>query len=61
MNNPAAYAKAIVAALIAGLTALGTALTDGDLTAAEIVGCIVAALVALGAVYGTPNAPDDSV
>lgn len=55
MTNYTAYAKALIGALVAGLTALGTALADGELTAAEGVGCIVAALVALGAVYAVPN------
>lgn len=53
----AAYAKAVVGALVAGLTALATALADGNVTAAEAVTCVVAALVALGAVWATPNQP----
>lgn len=52
------YAKAIVAALIAGLTALGTALTDETVTTAEWTAVAVATLVALGAVWGVPNAPE---
>jgi hypothetical protein len=48
------YAKAIVAALIAGLTSLQASL-DGGLTAAEGIGAGLAALVALGAVWAVPN------
>lgn len=51
-----AYAKAIVAALIAGLSALATALPDG-LTAVEVVTCLIAGLTALGAVWAVPNRP----
>lgn len=56
MSAAAAYAKAIVAALIAGLSALATALPDG-VTAAEWVTVAIAGLVALSAVWATPNAP----
>lgn len=54
-------AKALIATAIAGLTAVGTGLTDGHLTSAEVVAAIVAALVALGAVYGVPNAEKTTV
>jgi sugar phosphate permease len=57
MNTFAPYAKAILGALIAGLTALGTALTDGGVSASEWVAAAIATLVALGAVYAIPNAP----
>lgn len=50
-----AYAKALVGALVAGLTALGTAAADGTLTGGEWVAAAVAALLALGAVWATPN------
>lgn len=50
------YAKAIIAALVAGLTAVGTSL-DGGLTTGEILTAVVAFLVALGAVYTVPNGP----
>ena len=49
------YAKAIVGGLVAGLTALGTAMTDDTVTTAEWVGVAVATLGALGIVYATPN------
>lgn len=49
------YAKAAVGALVAGLTALGTALTDGTVTGVEWTVVAVATLVALGTVWGTPN------
>jgi hypothetical protein len=54
----AQMAKALVGALIAGLTALGTALADGEVTQGEWVGVAVAALGVLGAVFATPNAAD---
>jgi hypothetical protein len=50
------YAKAIVGALVAGLTALLPVL-DGGVTAAEWVTAVVAFLVALGVVWAVPNAP----
>ncbi len=50
-------AKAVVGALVAGLTAIGTGLTDNVLTPAEWVAAAVAALAALGIVYAVPNKP----
>lgn len=49
------YAKAIIAALIAGLGILGEGLTDGSLSGQEWIAAAVAALVALGGVYLVPN------
>jgi len=51
------YAKSIVAALLAGLGALGTALVDNTVTPAEWVGVATAALAGLGIVYAVPNRP----
>jgi hypothetical protein len=52
------YLKAAVASLIAGLSVLGASLADSDsLTAQDFISALVAALVALGAVYQTPNQP----
>jgi hypothetical protein len=56
----AQMAKALVGALIAGLTALGTALADGEVTSPEWIGVAVAALGVLGAVFAVPNATDPS-
>lgn len=50
------YAKAVVGALVAGLTALLPAL-DAGVTAAEWVVAATAFLVALGVVWAVPNAP----
>lgn len=50
------YAKAILGALLAGLGATGTALTDGVITGAEWVVIGTAVVVAAGAVWGVPNA-----
>lgn len=54
--------KAVTGALLAGLTALGTALADGEgLTAGEWVGVAVALVATYTAVYRVPNTrPDPS-
>ncbi|ACU35589.1 hypothetical protein [Actinosynnema mirum] len=49
------YLKALVAGAVAGLTAIGTGLTDNVLTPAEWVAAAVAALGALGVVWAVPN------
>lgn len=49
------YAKAIVGALIAGLSSLQASF-DGGVTAQEWTACAVAALAALAAVWAVPNA-----
>ncbi len=51
------YAKAIVAAVMAGLGALGTALADGSVTATEWVVVASSVFAALALVWGVPNAP----
>lgn len=56
MKKIAPYAKAVTAAVIAGLTALVTALDDGSVTAQEGVIIVIALLTALGAVWAIPNA-----
>jgi hypothetical protein len=58
-SNVGRYAKAIIAALVAGLTVLGKALKDnnGHLTASDYIAAAVAFLLALGAVYTVPNLP----
>lgn len=57
----AQYAKAIVAALIAALTALSTALVDGNgldsVTDGQWVVTVIAFLTALAAVWAVPNTP----
>lgn len=55
MTSIKPYMKAVVGGLVAGLTALGTAITDDKITTAEWVGVAVATLGALGIVYATPN------
>lgn len=47
--------KAHLAAGAAALAALGTALADERLTAAEVTGTLGSAVVAWAAVYFTPN------
>jgi hypothetical protein len=49
------YAKAIIAALVAGLSSVAVALEDGHITAQEGVTAAIATLVALGAVAAIPN------
>ncbi len=49
------YAKALVAAGLAGLGALGTALVDNQVSSAEWVGVASATLAGLGLVYAVPN------
>lgn len=56
MTNIGTFAKAIVGALIAGGGSLVVALDDGIVTAQEGVTCGLAFLIALGAVWGVPNA-----
>ena len=49
------YAKAIVGAIMAILTGLATALTDGHLSPTEVVTMAIVGLGALGIVWGVPN------
>lgn len=53
--NP--YLKAVYAGVVGGVTALGTALTDGHVTAFEWAGIGSAVLLGFGAVYGVANIP----
>lgn len=51
------YAKAIVGALIAGLTALAAAMADDGVTAQEWLAVLLAVLATGGGVYMKRNAP----
>lgn len=53
------YAKAIVGALVALVTAVAVGLADSVITAEEWALAGVAFLTALGTIWGVPNAPDD--
>lgn len=60
MSNPLStpvqeQVKAVVGALLAGLTALGTALADGQVTSVEGVGIAVAVLATYATVFGVTN------
>lgn len=55
-SKVAPYAKAIIGALIAGVSVIAAGVTDGHLSAGEWVSALLAALVALGGVYKIPNA-----
>jgi hypothetical protein len=57
----ARFAKAIYAFIVAGLASVVTAMVDGgfnDVTDAQWLTAVLAALVAGGGVYGIRNAPD---
>ena len=54
--NPAKFAKAIGAVLLAGLGVLYVALNDNQVTPQEWVGVAQAAAAAGAVVYGIPNA-----
>jgi hypothetical protein len=49
-----AYAKTVVAAIVAGATVLASAVTDNSISGTEWVGIGLAVLTALG-VYAVPN------
>lgn len=49
------YAKALIGAAVAGLTAIGTALEDGAVSPQEWITAATAVLVAFGAVWVVPN------
>ena len=54
-GNPAKYAKAIGAAVLAGLGVLYAALADNQVSAQEWAGIAQAAAAAGAVVYGIPN------
>lgn len=49
------YAKALIAAVVAGLGSIGTALGDGHITYPELLGAAGVVIAALAAVAATPN------
>jgi len=57
LNKVAPYAKAIIAAIIALLSSLITALDSGGISAQEWLTAVIALLVAGGAVFSIPNKP----
>lgn len=58
LNTPVQeQVKAVLGATLAGLTALGTALADGQVSSVEVVGIAVAVLATYGTVFGVSNAP----
>jgi hypothetical protein len=60
MSHLVLYAKAVTAALVAGLTALLTALDDDAVSSSEWVTVAIATLTGLAAVWAVPNAkPSD--
>jgi hypothetical protein len=54
---PAQYAKALAAGAVGLLGTLGASMADGDVTAAELIVSVGAALVAVATVFQVPNAP----
>ncbi|SDU42857.1 hypothetical protein [Jiangella alkaliphila] len=55
MSSIAPYAKAVAGGVVGGLTALGTALTDGAVTPAEWVAVALGFMGGLGIVYVAPS------
>lgn len=55
--RPDEYAKAIVGAVVAGLTALATAAAEDGVSAPEWLGVLVAVVATFGGVYAKRNAP----
>ncbi|MEU3052290.1 hypothetical protein [Streptomyces griseus] len=60
MLNVSAYAKAVVAAVVAGVAALSVAIQDGNLTTGDGVTVVLAVLGALGVTYVVPNKDADA-
>lgn len=54
MTRPTEYAKAIIGAMVAGAS-FAIPVVDDGLAASEVLGIVVAALVAFTAVWATPN------
>lgn len=54
-DDPKRPFKAAVACVLAGLTALGTALADGHVTTLEGVGIATAVVFTFGGAYGVTN------
>lgn len=59
MNQIWAYRKAIIAGLVAGLTALATALPDG-VSGPEVITIILAIIAGSGITYAVPNKAEKS-
>ena len=57
MGALAPYAKAVTAAVVAGLSAAAAALDDETISTQEWVTIAIAFFVALGAVWAVPNKP----
>lgn len=60
MDVIAPYAKAVTAAIIAGLSAILTGLDDSAVDLQEVVVALIAFLVGLGAVWAVPNKEQDA-
>lgn len=60
MNKIAPYAKAILGALAAFLTAIATALDDNTISMQEWITAVVALIIAGGVVFRVPNKPTDT-
>lgn len=57
LEKVAPYAKAIIAAVVAFLTAIATALDSGGIDAQEWITAVIALIVGFGAVFRVPNTP----
>jgi sugar phosphate permease len=60
IEKVAPFAKAIIGALVAFLTALATALENGSVSGQEWVTSLIALLVGFGAVFSIPNKPEQT-
>lgn len=61
MQNPAIYAKAIVAATGAATAGIGTAITDGVITGIEWIVIGLTTIGSAAAVYAWPNRDPEGV
>jgi hypothetical protein len=57
MTAVAPYLKAVVGGLVAGLTALATALDNDSISAQEWLYAVIALLVGFSTVWAVPNRP----
>lgn len=57
LDKIAPYAKACIAAIVAGLSVLASGFADGGLSWNEGVAAAIAFFVGLGAVFSVPNRP----
>ena len=57
IEKVAPIAKALIASVVAFLTAISTALGDGSISAQEWITALIALIIGFGAVFSVPNKP----